>query len=524
LIFNLNITILNIYTVLILFLYYNTSTFGCELGIFLYDLALRVDINTLGLTSLYWLWTNTYYLYTLFALFLLVNVLSIHSIAKGFKTLVLMIYLYILCAEICYNLSLSQVLQLTDSSMGFYNLLLNNSINKVHPMLVYVSWLFPVLFYKNYILRFSLLHRTFIATSNMAIIMYFTLFLGGWWAYQEGSWGGWWNWDPSEMFGIIILGVLLTISHSAIGYNFTHYVFYRNLLFMLFTYYSFLQLNFSLISHNFGIRQGDLVDFRILYIFTFFLLLLSIFYKIQFYQLLLAFKSKSSIVFMFSAVLLWAIINLVVYASTIELWTSLMWNILRLDLQQSVVDINILNLLVLSLLFLSYANFSYYVCLLAIFAFYTPLLAVTPLLVIYIFKTKYSIYKNLHYLFLITLFTLTFYSSYSSVHCFNNFNNSRTDSISLNLPLAHYVCTQNYSAISTFTAVSSSLALNSTEVKPFILVNHPYSTLQCYFISLVDIVINSVAIDYYNNLILAFTLVFFSLYYVYSQYLLIIKF
>jgi cytochrome c biogenesis factor len=25
-------------------------------------------------------------------------------------------------------------------------------------------------------------------------ILLLGLILGGWWAYQEGSWGGWWNW------------------------------------------------------------------------------------------------------------------------------------------------------------------------------------------------------------------------------------------------------------------------------------------------------------------------------------------
>ena len=38
------------------------------------------------------------------------------------------------------------------------------------------------------------------------------------------------------------------------------------MLLLLLLFYAFLQFNFSLISHNFGIRQGDLVDFRVFYL------------------------------------------------------------------------------------------------------------------------------------------------------------------------------------------------------------------------------------------------------------------
>ena len=70
------------------------------------------------------------------------------------------------------------------------------------------------------------------------------------------------------MFGILILFSLVNISHSAYGYNVNIIAALRNMLLLLLTYYAFLQLNFSLISHNFGIRQGDVADFRIIYLLT----------------------------------------------------------------------------------------------------------------------------------------------------------------------------------------------------------------------------------------------------------------
>ena len=35
--------------------------------------------------------------------------------------------------------------------------------------------------------------------------------MGGLWAYQEGSWGGWWDWDISEVFGLFIYLVFSTL-------------------------------------------------------------------------------------------------------------------------------------------------------------------------------------------------------------------------------------------------------------------------------------------------------------------------
>lgn len=80
-------------------------------------------------------------------------------------------------------------------------------------------------------------------------------FLGAWWALQEGSWGGWWNWDASEVFGLIVLTYLLTSLHSILS-SFMQtvkliYVLYASTL-TLFTY-GLLQMGYSVVSHNFGL-------------------------------------------------------------------------------------------------------------------------------------------------------------------------------------------------------------------------------------------------------------------------------
>lgn len=80
------------------------------------------------------------------------------------------------------------------------------------------------------------------------------LWMGSWWALQEGTWGGWWNWDSSETFGLMVSLSLLMVTHSQL--------LSRNMIFttlklqsiipVFIVGYFFIQLNFELVSHNFG--------------------------------------------------------------------------------------------------------------------------------------------------------------------------------------------------------------------------------------------------------------------------------
>jgi len=84
----------------------------------------------------------------------------------------------------------------------------------------------------------------------------FALFLGSWWAFQEGTWGGWWNWDPSEVLGLLVLLTILLISHKPQNYLNIWSLLQKTFVgVMLFIWvYFFTQLNFDLVSHNFGNR------------------------------------------------------------------------------------------------------------------------------------------------------------------------------------------------------------------------------------------------------------------------------
>jgi hypothetical protein len=143
------------------------------------------------------------------------------------------------------------------------NLLLLNALNKYHPFILYLSLFssitllsiltinfFEIKWFSNSLTTYNKIcwPRTII------LINFVALFFGSWWALQEGTWGGWWNWDPSELFGLAPSFILLKVIHSR---NQIHGVWSSSLLHpvsiaVTFLTYLTLQLNFELISHNFG--------------------------------------------------------------------------------------------------------------------------------------------------------------------------------------------------------------------------------------------------------------------------------
>ena len=152
---------------------------------------------------------------------------------------------------------------------GNFNILLSNSINKFHPALFYGSLLVVILS------QFSSLHlkSTYFGRSHsLYLLSYYTLYivpliiftlsLGSWWAAQEGSWGGWWNWDASEVFGLIIMLIHLNTLHKLFHKNnhTLNVVYLRKIWTLALIVYVFIQFNFELVSHNFGTRSDQFID------------------------------------------------------------------------------------------------------------------------------------------------------------------------------------------------------------------------------------------------------------------------
>lgn len=141
------------------------------------------------------------------------------------------------------------------------NMLLLNRVNRFHPALFYISFFTYLIissppsrhkFGLNY-LRYQLI--TYYARCFIFLVT--SLYLGSWWALQEGSWGGWWNWDSSEVFGLSLFYAVTRGYHSQLHHTSGVGLRLSSVLSLclVLVYYFLVQFNFALISHNFGFRK-----------------------------------------------------------------------------------------------------------------------------------------------------------------------------------------------------------------------------------------------------------------------------
>lgn len=230
---------------------------------YLYDFTTRVNINDTFINSFNFFWTSFTYLPTFFF-----GVYFLHysnSARRLTGVLILGFILYNL--ELVDMLTAASSLHLNDLSRTSINLLLLNSLNKYHPFIFYLSvyLILTLLTTSNFTLTTSVTH-TFEFNNTLT---YFrkhcrlatglnlsALFMGSWWALQEGTWGGWWNWDPSEVFGLMFGLTALWVQHTLQSYlTFSKIMikFSQLGLLTILTYF-FIQLNFDLVSHNFGAK------------------------------------------------------------------------------------------------------------------------------------------------------------------------------------------------------------------------------------------------------------------------------
>lgn len=106
-----------------------------------------------------------------------------------------------------------------------FNLL--NGIMNVHPC-VYL------LIYNNLLNMYLGFLKNKKISLNYAVIYFSTLlFLGGFWAAQELSWGGWWSWDITECTILYIYIYILYMSHTKIKNKFTEIFYLFIIIFIL---------------------------------------------------------------------------------------------------------------------------------------------------------------------------------------------------------------------------------------------------------------------------------------------------
>jgi len=107
---------------------------------------------------------------------------------------------------------------------AYDNLLLLNSINTIHPLVLYLSALLLVLavyaIFSVVIAKkpsCATAYNIFLALLGNQILLILlpciAALLGCFWANQVGTWGGWWVWDPSEILIITLFLVLISTYH-----------------------------------------------------------------------------------------------------------------------------------------------------------------------------------------------------------------------------------------------------------------------------------------------------------------------
>lgn len=224
------------------------------------DYCTRLLQDDSVISSYYLFWTSFTYLPPyFFALWLLLaSTTSALNVKFTLSTLAALLFFYSTESFDFSALSCHQAL--TDPSVSELNVLLLNPLNRFHPFLFYLS----VVAVLTFTLRLSygaltpstpvnlLLETPRLYLSTMLNLT--ALFMGSWWALQEGTWGGWWNWDPSEVFGLLPSFVALWYLHASTLGSPKPDVFFKVSVVapVLAAFYFFIQLNFDLVSHNFG--------------------------------------------------------------------------------------------------------------------------------------------------------------------------------------------------------------------------------------------------------------------------------
>lgn len=228
---------------------------------FSFDIFIRTNSNDFFIFNFYFFWTSAYYLIPFVISLLLIICFAFsyfHSACFYLTTLVVAIYVtHVIFIDTLLHTNLH--LQVLENYK--VNALLINKVNKIHPLLFYIN--FFIFFMKPLPLVLRKFQLAYLQNFFGLYIIYalttlgISLYLGSWWALQEGSWGGWWNWDPSEVFGLLLFyalvrGYHLNFSSSSFSCLLHFFLFY--LIYILF-YYFLMQLNFILIAHNFGFRK-----------------------------------------------------------------------------------------------------------------------------------------------------------------------------------------------------------------------------------------------------------------------------
>ena len=454
------------------------------------DFVSRSTSNDFFLNKYYAYWTNFSYLYLFILCFIIFYTVIFYKNMYNnlLAVLSLLLYFILILGLYSYWSSNTQLFVADLASLNF-NKLLQNSINKYHPFLFYMSSL-PIFcfYYKTYSLEISTRFCLFLylryslfskGSYYYTLLIFFTLYLGSWWALQEGSWGGWWNWDPSEVFGLVITYFyIFSIHHSN---TLTFYRSLKTLVLFFYTYlviYFLIQLNFGLVSHNFGTRIDWFVSTDFYYVFF-----LMIFILLQIFLLKnIMFFSKNSIIFnpqntlkvssyLLRFLLIISFLIIQFFLSFIFIFNDFFWKLMQLNIFNNLFiwDINTTVVIILILVSIVLISNEINIFLLTLYSFFSGFW----ILIISTFFFRSNIYYISH-MFLFVFIFRSYLSEYSSLvfydlgfYSYENLNSlvinsSFINSISLSSLYEHTSYIKNFISFLETTPSSQSFTFNSS--------------------------------------------------------------
>ena len=399
------------------------------------SLVNRICLNDFYFINYYFLWTSLWFIPFYILIILILFHYNVNSLNIKKKSSFIIITVLILITYLSYlncNLVYLNLKVFSEDT----NALLLNSVNKIHPLLLYISLLvFFLILVQYYNIDFNFLQKNEILMFNSVssikykvVLSIYTLYLGGWWALQEGSWGGWWNWDFSEVFGLFILYKLLVVIHSKFYLRscYMNRNYFSISCILLLIFYLSIQLNFSYVSHNFGFRFYKFINTTILFNY---LLLITItcliFFQNEFYLIIINSSSKLIILRKRLISLIFILTSLILYLSLLILLNDFLWTNFNLNLFNFQCNFNDLIFIIVHLLILYVFEFKFIIIFL--------MLVLNEVFINFIFLVLnrlkfFTLIILLHYIFLIIFFySISYYeevlSNLTFIQSDNNFTN-----------------------------------------------------------------------------------------------------
>lgn len=251
-------------TVLLLYVFIVNIYFYIKTNIIVYQMLFMFSLVEPIFNWPAFFWTIASCITSFFYLYVLIFFVSSFYFKLKHKYIAFLLISLILSIDTLYiKFNLTFLLTLNNFNVTYQNALLNNFVNKYHPLLLYGSFVFllTILILAYYF--FNLKNPTLYNNKESLLIkkltygalyfITFALLFGSFWAKQEMSWGGWWNWDSSENLGLLIFIIIISVVHKYKIRKLTFYRFYHLLIyiFIITLVYFVIQMTFEDSSHNF---------------------------------------------------------------------------------------------------------------------------------------------------------------------------------------------------------------------------------------------------------------------------------